>query len=63
MAALQTGTSGVAADAKKTLWYLDASGGLAVALVEPGVSDGSKTEIIGADTLEGTNIIVKMKVN
>lgn len=63
MAALQTGTSGVAAAAKKTLWYLDASGGLAVALVEPGVSDGSKTEIIGADTLEGTNIIVKMKVN
>ena len=60
-----TGTAGktaTAAAAKKTLWYLDDSGKLAVALVGVGASDDSKTEITGADDLEGSRVIVKVKV-
>jgi HlyD family secretion protein len=56
------GTAAIASVAKKTLWYLDGSGKLAVVMVEPGVTDGSKTEIVGADELEGTSVIVKIKV-
>jgi HlyD family secretion protein len=55
-------TAAIATVAKKTLWYLDESGKLAVVLVETGITDGSKTEIVGADELEGTNVIVKTKV-
>lgn len=51
-----------AAVAKKTLWYLDESGKPAVKLVETGSSDGTNTELIGADALEGLAIIVKLKV-
>ena len=57
------GIVAIAAVAKKTLWYLDGSGKLAVVLVETGVTDGSKTEIVGADELEGTSVIVKIKVD
>jgi HlyD family secretion protein len=46
---------------RKTLWYLDDAGKLAVTMVEAGVSDGLKTEIVGADDLEGKSIIVKIK--
>jgi len=48
--------------ASKTLWYLDESGQLAVKLVQAGASDDTTTEIIGADDLEGTKIIVKLQV-
>jgi HlyD family secretion protein len=47
----------------KNVWYLDDSGNLAVAIVTTGVTDGSNTEIFGADDLEGKAIIVKEKVN
>jgi HlyD family secretion protein len=53
--------SAPAAAAKKTLWYLDDSGKLAVALVEPGLSDGLTTELVGADRLEGRKVILKIK--
>jgi HlyD family secretion protein len=46
---------------KKALWYLDESGKLAAVMVEVGVSDGSKTQISGADALEGKKIILKVK--
>jgi len=46
----------------KTLWYLDESGQLAVTLVQAGASDESTTEIIGAEDLEGTKVIVKLQV-
>ncbi|HTX71708.1 MAG TPA: efflux RND transporter periplasmic adaptor subunit [Rectinemataceae bacterium] len=49
--------------AKKPLWYLDDSGNLAVMMVEPGISDGLSTELVGADSLEGAKVIVKVKVN
>ena len=46
---------------KKPLWYLDAQGKIAVRLVGVGSSDGINTEIIGADELEGTKIILREK--
>lgn len=47
---------------KKTLWYLDGNGKLRVRLVGAGASNGTRTEIVGADDLEGKAIIVKTKV-
>jgi len=47
--------------AKKTLWYIDDAGKLAVTLVEPGLSDGLTTELVGADSLEGKKMILKIK--
>jgi len=62
-----TATAAAQSDTSKTLWYLDASGKLAVMTVKTGVSDGSKTEIIVDDaqaaTLEGKKIIQKEKVS
>jgi HlyD family secretion protein len=68
----QAGQNGVAgspvssaaaqAAAKKPLWYLDAAGNPAVTLVEPGLSDGLNTELVGAESLEGKKVIVKVKV-
>ena len=46
----------------KTLWYLDAQGRLAVRIVKVGATNGSSTEITGADDLEGTRIIVRARV-
>jgi HlyD family secretion protein len=46
---------------KKPLWYIDNAGKLAAIMVEIGVSDGTKTEIVGANSLEGTKIILKVK--
>ncbi len=47
--------------AKKALWYLDSQGKLAVRMVGVGSTDGARTEIIGADDLEGMNIILREK--
>ncbi len=47
---------------RKALWYLDAGGKLAVRMVETGASNGTSTEIVGADDMEGRTIIVKAKV-
>ena len=47
---------------KKTLWYLDDAGKLAVIRVEAGMSDGLTTELVGADELEGKKVILKIKV-
>jgi HlyD family secretion protein len=57
----KTGAAKTTTVAKKTLWYLDEGGKLAVALVEPGLSDGLTTELVGADSLEGRKVIVKIK--
>ena len=46
----------------KQLWYVDAQAKLAVRLVKVGATNGSSTEIIGADDLEGVRIIVRAKV-
>lgn len=58
-------SQGAAADAstvvRKPLWYLDDSGKLAAVMVEVGVSDASKTEVIGVDSLVGKKIILKVK--
>ncbi len=48
---------------KKALWYLDDAGALAVRMVEIGASNGTSTQIIGADDLEGRKIILKVKVD
>jgi len=60
------GAAGAGAAAKiaasKTLWYLDESGQLAVTLVQAGASDDAMTELINADSLEGTKVIVKLQV-
>jgi HlyD family secretion protein len=53
--------SGASTVVRKPLWYLDDSGKLAAAMVEVGVSDSSKTEVIGAESLEGKKIILKVK--
>lgn len=46
---------------KKPLWYLDTQGKLAVRMVSPGSTNGTNTEIIGADDLEGSQIILREK--
>lgn len=50
-----------AAVVKKPLWYLDTQGKLAVRMVSPGSTNGTNTEIIGADDLEGAQIILREK--
>ena len=59
------GAAGAAATpvaaAKKPLWYIDEAGKLAVIMVEPGLSDGITTELVGADSLEGKKVILKIK--
>jgi hypothetical protein len=46
---------------KKSLWYLDTQGKLAVRMVSPGSTNGTNTEIVGADDLEGSQIILREK--
>jgi len=55
-----TSTSSVV---RKPLWYIDDTGKLAAVMVQVGISDTTKTEIIGADSLEGKEVILKAKVN
>ncbi|HPE89293.1 MAG TPA: efflux RND transporter periplasmic adaptor subunit [Spirochaetia bacterium] len=59
-----SGSSGSSAAAKetKTLWYVDESGALTALLVEVGASDGSVTELIGAEALEGVRVVSKLRV-
>jgi HlyD family secretion protein len=54
-------TAGDSTTVRKPLWYLDDSGKLAAVMVGVGVSDSLKTEVIGADALEGKKIILKVK--
>jgi HlyD family secretion protein len=56
-----TAPAGPGTEARKTLWYLDEGGKLAVALVQVGASDGKNTELVGAEKLEGSKIILKVK--
>jgi len=58
----RTQASAGATVVKKALWYLDESGSLAARLVEIGASDESRTEIIGAEDLEGRDVILKVQV-
>jgi hypothetical protein len=46
---------------RKPLWYVEDNGKLAAVMVEVGVSDTLKTEVIGADALVGKKIILKVK--
>lgn len=56
----ETGTTASTPEiAKKTLWYFAIDGKLQATMVEIGVSDGTKTEILNADSLEGKNVILK----
>jgi len=57
------GHSGQSTVTRKPLWYADDSGKLAAVMVQAGISDATKTEIIGADALEGKKIILKVKVD
>lgn len=50
------------AQTKKSLWYIDSDGTLAVVRVTVGVNDSVNTELIGADALVGKQIILKVKV-
>ena len=50
-------------DERKTLWYFDGEGELAVRYVQTGATDGSNTQIIDADDLEGADIILRVKVD
>ncbi len=54
--------AGATAGTAKTLWYLDQSGQYQALLVRAGVSDGSKTQLLDADELEGFQVILKEKV-
>jgi HlyD family secretion protein len=42
------------------LWYLDSAGRLAAVRVQPGLTDGQKTEVAGAGLTEGMQVIVGM---
>jgi HlyD family secretion protein len=57
-----SGTTTAASSSRKYLWYLDSQGKLAVRAVNVGISDGTHTEILGADDLVGQSVIVKEKV-
>lgn len=61
-AAASTGSAAPEAAARKTLWYIDEAGKLAVRLVSVGASDSSGTELLDADDLEGSRVILKVKV-
>ncbi len=54
--------SGSGASESRTVWVLDAGGRPAARQVRVGVTDGTRTEIIGADDLEGRRIIVRARV-
>jgi HlyD family secretion protein len=47
--------------ARKPLWYIDSAGNPVVVLVETGASNATMTEIVGAEELEGTRIMVRVK--
>lgn len=49
----------VDAESRKVLWYLDENGELAFRAVRVGASDASNTELLDADDLVGTAVIVK----
>lgn len=46
---------------RKALWYLDDAGELQALLVSVGFTDGTKTEVSGAEGLEGMRVITKVK--
>jgi HlyD family secretion protein len=54
--------TGTTAQARKPLWYVGDNGTIGVYMVSVGVSDGTNTELVGADSLEGKKIILKIKV-
>ncbi|HEY9594119.1 MAG TPA: efflux RND transporter periplasmic adaptor subunit [Spirochaetia bacterium] len=54
--------NGAQAVAKKPLWYVGSDGKLGVYMVQTGTSDGTNTEIVGADALIGKQVILKVKV-
>jgi len=55
------GTGGASPEARRSLWFLEADGSLSLRMVKTGVVDGSNTELLDADALEGLSVIVKQK--
>lgn len=51
------GQAGQSSADLKTLWYLDKSGNLVPVSVQYGISDGSKTEIMGTRIFDGMRVI------
>ncbi|MDR1932453.1 MAG: efflux RND transporter periplasmic adaptor subunit [Spirochaetales bacterium] len=47
--------------ARRPLWFLGADGSVSLHMVRTGVVDGSNTEIVDADALEGLSVIVRQK--
>lgn len=62
--AAQGGDAGAPLDpgTRKTLWYLDEKGELQVLVVTTGITDGSATQILSSQDLEGKQVIQKEKV-
>jgi HlyD family secretion protein len=54
-------SGGASAQARRPLWLLEAGGSLRLQMVRTGVVDGSNTELIEADSLEGLAVIVRQK--
>jgi hypothetical protein len=55
------GASGNSGEARRPLWFLEANGGLSLRMVRTGVVDGTNTELVEADSLEGLSVIVRQK--
>jgi HlyD family secretion protein len=50
-----------ASEARRPLWLREADGSLRLRMVKTGVVDGSNTELLEADELEGLSVIVRQK--
>jgi HlyD family secretion protein len=54
--------SSASGETAKYLWYMGTDGKLAALKVTTGASDSTRTEVSGADDLEGREVILKLKV-
>jgi HlyD family secretion protein len=54
--------TGAAPVVMRNLWYLDAEGKLAVMRVRTGISNGTNTEIISNENIEGMSVILREKL-
>ncbi|MDR3200676.1 MAG: hypothetical protein LBT68_04395, partial [Spirochaetales bacterium] len=55
------GSASGSAEARRPLWFQEADGSLSTRTVKTGVVDGSNTELLDADRLEGLSVIVRQK--
>ena len=54
-------SAGASSEARRPLWLLEADGSVSLRMVRTGVVDGSNTEILEADNLEGRSVIMRQK--